>query len=49
LLDKRSEELDLIANEVISDVSTYSQSNIQHDDITFVLLKWKFNNYSLEK
>lgn len=36
--------LDQISNEIIKDVSTFSQTNIQHDDITLVLLKWKFNN-----
>jgi len=49
ILENKAEDPDRIANEIIKDVSTFSVSSEQHDDITLVLIKWKFNNFSLEK
>jgi serine phosphatase RsbU (regulator of sigma subunit) len=48
VFENRIHDLDKISNEIMKDVTTFSQSNIQHDDITLVLIKWKFNNKSLE-
>ena len=41
LLNNCGKEADEISNKVIREVTLFSQSNSQHDDITLVILKWK--------
>lgn len=44
LLKNSQKSLDLISNEIIQSVTTFSQNSHQHDDITLVLFKWNFDN-----
>lgn len=44
LIDNSQAETDLISNKIMEKLTTYSQANIQHDDITLVIFKMKFNN-----
>ncbi len=46
LVDNSGCDTDEISNRVMHEVSVFSQSHAQHDDITLVILKWKqkFNN-----
>jgi serine phosphatase RsbU (regulator of sigma subunit) len=41
LLDNSNKTADEISNEVIKEITQFSKDNIQHDDITLVILKWK--------
>lgn len=41
LLNHREKEVDEISKNVIHEVTMFSQHNLQHDDITLVILKWK--------
>jgi serine phosphatase RsbU (regulator of sigma subunit) len=41
LIDNNAENADEISNRVIKEVTLFSQSIPQHDDITLVILKWK--------
>jgi phosphoserine phosphatase RsbU/P len=41
LLANINSDVDKIAEKVISEITTFSQDNSQHDDITLVVLRWK--------
>jgi serine phosphatase RsbU (regulator of sigma subunit) len=41
LLENSGKNTDEISNEVIKEITQFSKDNIQHDDITLVILKWK--------
>lgn len=43
LCEYSNEDVDQLSNEIMKKVTTFSEKNIQHDDITLVLFKW-FNN-----
>jgi len=43
LLNHSSQNVDEISNEVIKEITLFSQQGTQHDDITLVILKWKHN------
>ena len=36
-----------ISNEVMKELTVFSQDTFQHDDITLVIFKWNFNNKSI--
>ena len=44
LVDNFEKDVNLISNEIMKEVTVFSQDNSQHDDITLVIFKWKFNN-----
>ncbi len=44
LLNNAELDPDLIANEIMKELTIFSKDNSQHDDITLVILKWCFNN-----
>ncbi|MBU2491217.1 MAG: SpoIIE family protein phosphatase [Bacteroidetes bacterium] len=44
LIENCDEEVNKISNEIMKAVTIYSQDKSQHDDITLVIFKWKFNN-----
>ena len=33
-----------ISNKIMQELTVFSQHNAQHDDITLLIFKWKFNN-----
>jgi serine phosphatase RsbU (regulator of sigma subunit) len=41
LLENCNKNVDDISNEVIREITLFTQHNTQHDDITLVILKWK--------
>ena len=43
LLNHSGKNVDEISNEVIKEITLFSQEGTQHDDITLVILKWKQN------
>ena len=43
LCENFNADVDQLSNEIMKRVTTFSEKNIQHDDITLVLVKW-FNN-----
>jgi len=43
LCENYNSHVDELSNEIMKRVTTFSENNIQHDDITLVLVKW-FNN-----
>jgi serine phosphatase RsbU (regulator of sigma subunit) len=43
LCEHFNSDVDQLSNEIMKKVTTFSEKNIQHDDITLVLVKW-FNN-----
>ncbi|MFH1198460.1 MAG: SpoIIE family protein phosphatase [bacterium] len=46
ILQKSDKEVGEISNEILKQVSVFSQNKSQHDDITLILFKWNFNNNS---
>ncbi|MGE5499790.1 MAG: PP2C family protein-serine/threonine phosphatase [Syntrophothermus sp.] len=40
LLQNRNCHIEQLSNQIMKDVTTYSQGNPQHDDITLVIFKW---------
>ncbi len=42
--NNKEKEVDLIANEIMHELTLFSKDNSQHDDITLVIFKWSFNN-----
>jgi len=44
LIENCYKEVNDISNEIMKAVTIFSQDNSQHDDITLVIFKWKFNN-----
>lgn len=44
LVEYSNETVNKIANEVIKDVTLFSRSHSQYDDITLVILKWHKKN-----
>jgi phosphoserine phosphatase RsbU/P len=50
LLRSVNDEPDIIANNVIKEITDFTKNNSQHDDITLVILKWKQKiNFNGEK
>ena len=44
IISNANAETDLISNKIMEQLTTFSQDNVQHDDITLVIFKMKFNN-----
>ena len=42
LLKNSTKPNEEISNEIMKEVSVFSTNNEQHDDITLIILKWKF-------
>ncbi len=40
------EDANTLSEKIIYEITVFSKNNIQHDDITLVILKWNFNNKS---
>lgn len=47
LINNSEESTDELSNRVMEKLTTYSKDNEQHDDITLLIMKWKFNNKSV--
>jgi phosphoserine phosphatase RsbU/P len=46
ILENSEKNVQEISNEILKQVSIFSQNKSQHDDITLILFKWNFNNNS---
>ncbi len=46
IFDNSQAEPDILSKNIMQEVSLFSQGNTQHDDITLLTFKWKFNNKS---
>ncbi|GBD90721.1 phosphoserine phosphatase RsbU [bacterium BMS3Abin04] len=45
--ENKEGDMNTLAKKIIESVSLFSKDSSQHDDITLVLFKWKFNNKSI--
>lgn len=44
LIENKNNNTDILSNKVMEQLTTFSKDNIQHDDITLLIMKWNFNN-----
>lgn len=47
IMENKDSDMNILAKKIIESVSLFSKDSSQHDDITLVLFKWKFNNKSI--
>lgn len=47
LIKNKESNTEILSNKVMEQLTTYSKDNIQHDDITLLIVKWNFNNKSV--
>jgi serine phosphatase RsbU (regulator of sigma subunit) len=44
LIENNNSNTEILSNKVMEQLTTFSKDNIQHDDITLLIMKWNFNN-----
>ena len=47
LIENKNYNTEILSNKVMEQLTTFSKDNIQHDDITLLIMKWNFNNKSV--